>query len=99
MNVSLFTIQFLIQYINDEICENILKDDDGKLLGGKMTLSIENNNNGIELYLLNYDEVNMSPEKMRSIRDFVDEIFSDLVQVNENAFIENVSDPFPHPRS
>jgi hypothetical protein len=99
MNVSLFTIQFLIQYINDEICESFLKDENGKLSGGKITLSIENSNNGIGLYLLNYDEVNMSPEKMRIMRDFVNEVFYDLVQVDENAFTENASDSFPHSRA
>jgi hypothetical protein len=99
MNVSLFTIQFLIQYINDEICESILKDDDGKSSGGKITLSIENSNNGIGLYMLNYDDINMSPEKMRIIRDFVNEVFYDLVQVDENAFSENASDSLPHSRA
>lgn len=76
-----------------------MKDDDGKSSGGKITLSIENSNNGIGLYMLNYDDINMSPEKMRIIRDFVNEVFYDLVQVDENAFSENASDSLPHSRA
>lgn len=84
--------------MNDEICQRILEDDDGKSSGGRITLSIENSNNGIGLYLLNYDDINMSPDKMRIIRDFVNEVFYDLVQVDENAFSENASDSLPHSR-
>jgi hypothetical protein len=84
MNVSLFTIHFLIQYINDEICESILKDENDKLSGGKITLSIENSDKGIGLYLLNFDEVNLGTDKMKLIRDCVNKVFYDLVQTDED---------------
>ena len=47
MNVSLFAIQFLIQYVNDEILEKIKEEKDWELSSGKISLSIENNYDGI----------------------------------------------------
>ena len=98
MNVSLFTIQFLIQYLNDEICEKIKVNNNGELSRGNISLSIEHNYDGTGLYLLNYDESKLGPNKLRIIRDCVDEVFSDLVHACEYPVDEDIHDPnYPHP--
>lgn len=97
MNVSLFTIQFLIQYLNDEVCEKIKVNDNRELSRDNINLSIENNYDGTGLYLLNYDESKIGPDGMRIIIDCVNEVFSDLVQAFENPINEDVHDPYhPH---
>lgn len=97
MNLSLFTIQFLIQYLNDEICEEIKINNNGELPRGNISLSIENNYDGIGLYLLNYDESKLCLNKMKMIRDCVNEVFSDLVQAYEYPIDEDIHDPnYPH---
>ena len=84
MNLSLYTLQFLIHLVNKEIHEKIGEDDIGISMNSKISVSLENGSDGVGLYLLNYDDVEINPDEMTMIRGCIKDVFNDLIQENES---------------
>lgn len=84
MNLSLYTLQFLIHLVNEEIHEKIGEDDIGISMNSKISVSLENGSDGVGLYLLNYDDAEINPDEMTMIRGCIKDVFNDLIQENES---------------
>ncbi len=84
MNLSLYTLQFLIHLVNKEIHEKIGEYNIGKSLNSRISVSLENGSDGVGLYLLNYDDVEINPDEMTVIRGCIKDVFNDLIKETES---------------